>query len=131
MDNEKKNNHESPLNKRFHPRIAWGFMVRFRPHANHAAKWELATLKDVSEGGCSFFSGTAFRLGEVLEIEIQLPTVTDYMHFSGEVRRCEPDKKRHILRYGVAVQFTGLDEAKRRHFLLALEFLLKRQTKSA
>lgn len=130
LDNEKKNNLESSSNKRRHPRITWGFMVRFRPDAD-PAKWELSTLKDVSEGGCFFYSGTGYKPGEVLEIEIQLPTVTDYMHFTGEVKRCEPDQKKHIPRYGVAVQFGGLEEAKRKHFLLALEFLLKRQTKTA
>lgn len=105
-------------------------MVRFRPCTDPATKWELSTLRDISEGGCSFFSGKEYTPGEVLEIEIQLPTLTDFMHFTGEIKRCDPDQKKHITRYGVAVQFTGLDEAKRKHFLHALEFLLRRQAKA-
>ena|SRR3989338_5533544 len=117
------------INKRFYPRVGWSFMVRFRPKGSADAKWELATINDISEGGCFFYCVGPRQAGDILEIEVQLPALQGYMRFNGEIKRCQVDSSRPLPRYGLAVQFHGMDEEKKRQFVETLNFFLRRQEK--
>ena len=62
-----------------------------------------------------------------MEIEIQFPLLKGYMRFVGEVKRCEADKNKLPVRYGVAVQFLEIEEEKKKEFINSLSFLLLRK----
>jgi c-di-GMP-binding flagellar brake protein YcgR len=114
------------LSRRQHPRIAKRFVVKFRPKGAQDAQWEISTLNNVSEGGCSFFSDVAYALGQNLELGIQFPIFKEYMNFLGAVRRCDPDKNRVPVRYLMGVQFTEIEEAKKKEFIDNLNFFVKK-----
>jgi hypothetical protein len=116
-------------NQRRFPRVGWSFMVRFRPKGVPDAKWEMTTINDISEGGCFFYSGSSYGIGDVLEVEVQLPALQGYMRFNAEVKRCQGDTSRHLPRYGLAVEFFGMDEARKKQFIETITFFLKRQEK--
>lgn len=115
------------LSRRQHPRIAWRFVVRFRITTTPEATWEVSTIKDISEGGCFFLSETPYEVGQALEIEIQFPLLKGYMRFTGEVRRCEADKNKLPVRYGISLKFLEMAEQKKKEFIDTLSFFLKKQ----
>jgi len=114
--------------KRIHPRIAWSFMVRFRPHEETGrGGWAVSVIKNISIGGCYFYSNVAYESGQILDIEVQLPRLIDTMKFTGEVRRCEHSEEEKTNIYGVAVQFRDMDEQKKDIFVKTITFFLKKQ----
>jgi hypothetical protein len=114
--------------KRASPRISWRFIVKFKPHSiADLPVWETATVQNLSRGGCSFFSSAAYKVGDFLDIEIQLPLLREPMKFLGEVRRCEGEKDKKLL-YNIGVQFIEMDTDKIDAFNQTVEFFLKKQT---
>ena len=115
--------------KRIHPRIAWSFMVRFRPHSEVPVRggWYIAVIKNISVGGCYFYSSVPYESGQILDLEVQLPRLVDTMKFLGEVKRCERNEEEKVNIYGVAVQFTDMDQAKKEIFIKTITFFLKKQ----
>ena len=115
--------------KRIHPRIAWSFMVRFRPHSDKAERggWYIAVIKNISVGGCYFYSNIPYEPGQILDLEVQLPRLLEPMKFMGEVRRCECRDEEQVNIYGIAIQFTDMDQAKKDIFIKTITFFLKKQ----
>lgn len=87
---------------------------RVRVHLN--AKWEgvldrhEGTISDISLTGCFILTSGAVRDGELVRIEVQLPT-EGWIYQWGEVVY-------HISEMGFAVHFTGLSE--KEHTMLSL-----------
>jgi hypothetical protein len=122
MDDENKF-----TNLRHHPRISWHFVVKFRLKDGQEKNWQVSTVKDISEGGCFFYSNVAYQIGQVLEIRVQFPSIEVPMFFTGEVRRCELENVGQLSLYGVGVCFLGMDEEKRKYFIETITYFLKKQ----
>lgn len=113
-------------NSRKHPRIDWSFVAKVRlAEANE--KWQMTSIKNISEGGCYFYGSQALEVGKTVELEIKIPSVENPIYFMGKIKRCEEKKQGSTQIYGLAVQFQLMDESKRDKFIEAVIFFLKKQ----
>lgn len=116
------------MKKRMYPRISWTFMVRYRLRDEGGASWNVSVIKNISLGGCYFYSNTFYKVGQMLSIKVQFPAVMGAMKFTGEVKRCD-ERREGKSSYGLAVQFTEIDKARQTEFLDALGFFMNKQFK--
>lgn len=65
--------------------------------------------------------------GRILDLDVRLPRLIEAMKFTGEVRRCEHNEEDRVNIYGIAVQFTNMDETKKDIFIKTITFFLKKQ----
>lgn len=125
MDEERK-----WASKRLHPRISWSFSVRFKPHeSKNRGVWGVSLVKNISVGGCYFYSNIPYKIGQILDLEIKFPVLMEPMGFVGEVRRCEYNEEEKTGIYGLGVQFIEMDESKKDNFIKTVEFFLRKQSK--
>jgi len=115
------------IEKRAHPRIDKRFVIRFRSHNNKDSKWAVSILNNISQSGCYFYSNILCEVGQLLDIEIQIPALDDYMHFVGEVKRVESQEVVQITKYGVGVYFQEMEEEKKKKFLEMVDSPVKQQ----
>lgn len=117
---------ENYSEKRKHPRIQWGFLIRQRLFGRDV-KWEdLSVIRDISLGGCSFKSQRAYQVDDVLEIAIKLPGRRGSPILMGQVKRCEPTHVKNL--FFVAVAFQPMTDDQREILQGALEFLIKKSS---
>ena len=115
-------------NKRKHPRISWGFMIKFKQDGSDSG-WEgVSTVRDISEGGCSFNTSCEYRVDQVLELEIKFPSLRDPMPLRGEVKRSTRGTGPNL--FFVGVQFLKMDEPKRNELTGILDFFIKKSERS-
>lgn len=87
-----------------------------RVRVNLNARWEgvleqhVGTISDISTSGCFILTSGEVKSGELVRVEIQLPT-EGWIYQWGEVVYHVPD-------IGFAVRFTGLSE--KEHMMLSL-----------
>jgi len=117
--------------KRSHPRIPRQFIIRARAHDAGTRRWELPILENISLAGCYFLSSVRFEIGQILDIEVQLPVMREPLCCSGEVKRVEPKGTAPDSPCGVAVQFHEIEEDKKQKFQQVVDFTLKRQKKQS
>ncbi len=117
----------NPADRRKYPRIKWNFVMRFRIKDFEDIKWEISNIEDISVGGCLFYSPVPFQVGQILDIQIHLPRLQEFMFFNGEVKRVQSESVVAFTRYAVAVSFTFLEEEHKRIFTETIDFFLKRQ----
>jgi len=115
------------IEKRVHPRIDKRFVIRFKPHKRENSKWEMSILNNISQSGCFFYSNILCEVGQLLDIEIQIPELNDCMYFVGEVKRVEPQEIVRTTKYGVGVYFQEMEEEKKKKFLEVLDLSIKQQ----
>jgi len=113
------------IEKRAHPRVERRFVLRFRPHHSEDSKWVVSTLSNISQTGCYFYSSILCEIGQLLDVEIQFPVFSEYMHFVGEVKRVDPQEVVRITTCGVGVYFQEMEEEKKKEFLKVLDLSLK------
>jgi len=116
-------------NLRRYPRISWNFVVKFRLKDSKQSEWQTSTIKDISEGGCFFYSNVPYGVGQVLEILVKFPSMITPMQFIGEVKRCESGKDKQFSLHGIGICFLKMDEQKRQEFIETISFFLKKQKK--
>jgi len=117
--------------KRVSPRISWRFIIKFKPHTiEDLPVWETATIQNISTGGCSFFSSRSYKVGDILDIEIQFPLLREPMKFLGQVKRSEGEKDKKLSLYNIGVQFIEMDADKIGAFKQTVEFFLKKQSEN-
>jgi len=66
----------APGEKRRAPRVARGFMVRYR-RAGSGGQWAVSSLKDLSRGGARFSADIALEPGDTLDLQLMLPVSRD------------------------------------------------------
>ncbi|MFA6217589.1 MAG: PilZ domain-containing protein [Candidatus Omnitrophota bacterium] len=115
--------------KRVNPRITRNFVIRFRQsRTEHAANWETSVIKNISQGGCCFATSVSYLIGQVLELEVQLPSMNVPIKFLGEVRRCQyMEVVRDITAYMVAVRFQEIDPAQKKILVDTVDFFVQKQ----
>lgn len=91
--------------------------ARFRvcndDYTNKPSDWDMITIKNLGEGGLYFYHVNKIDIGVKLELSIALPHRGTWANCTARVCRvdypCKNEKKRTPI-YGVAANFTGLDE---------------------
>ena len=86
----------------------------------------MSALHNVSKSGCYFYSDVLCEVGQILDIEIQMPVFNEYMKFVGEVKRVESQEIVQITTCGVGVHFQEMEEEKKKKFIETLK-LFSRQ----
>ena len=67
------------------------------------------------------------EVGQLLDIDIQFPVFTEYMHFVGKVNRVDPKKFVRIAVCGVGIYFQEMEKEKEKKFFEVLDFSLKQK----
>lgn len=87
-------------------RVKRNFVVRVYQKGLSQTKYEVSQIENVSKGGMCFSSSILFKQGDILEIELRTPYISDVVHLEGIVLQCQ-DKVRGVI-YHVRVQFQNL-----------------------
>lgn len=117
------------VERRAFPRIPRRFIIRFRPKGQpEVLNWQVSVVKNISVGGCYFFSSVPYRVGQVLELGVQLPFSKEPIQPDGEVKRCEAlSSSKDWNTYGIAVQFLNLSPKEREILDSTVKYFLKRE----
>jgi len=91
------------------PRIAHGFMVRYRRPSDRG--WSVSPLRDLSSSGARFLSEQAFPVGTTLNLQLVLPTTKEPLALQARVARVTPGPM-DLAEYGVTfeVNAAGVQE---------------------
>lgn len=91
------------------PRVARGFMVRYRRPSDRG--WSVSPLRDLSSSGARFLSEQAFAVGTELNLQLVLPTVKEPLALQARVARVAPGPM-NLAEYGVTFEAdaTGIQE---------------------
>jgi hypothetical protein len=116
------------VERRAFPRISRRFIIRFRPKGQpEVLNWQVSVVKNISVGGCYFFSSVPYRVGQVLELGVQLPFSKEPIQLDGEVKRCEElSSAKDWSTYGIAVQFLNLSPKEKEILDSTVKYFLKR-----
>jgi len=121
MDNNKQ------YDKRLSPRITRTFIIRHRPRQDgELFEWDECFIKNMSLRGCYCSGSHPYKEGDILDIQIQLPTAKEPLRLTGEVKRCHPDKPLGV--YGIAIQFLDLDEQQKNIINETIAFFLHKRS---
>jgi len=105
--------------KRRDRRIKRSCTVRVKPYndATGSVAWGIVIMKDLSISGMSFTHTKKIPIGEILELNISLPTCPESIHCLAQV--CRADERQatkissaQISVYFIAVIFKDMDAAK-------------------
>ena len=89
------------------------FRVCSNDYTSKPCGWDMITIKKLGEGGVYFHHVDKIDVGVKLELSIALPHKGTWAHCTARVCQVDSpskDEKRRIPVYGVAANFTGLDE---------------------
>lgn len=116
---------ESFEEKRKYRRAPTRCMIRYRPPAEtDVRKSELSTIRDLSEGGARFTSGTAFAVGDHLDLEITCPRFPDPVKVQAEIRWRREIRKGFLYENGI--QFLNLSPEDQETIRQIVTFLLEK-----
>ena len=114
--------------RRKHPRIVKGFMLKYRAQGQGIEEWAgTSPIRDISLHGCLFACDQEYQPGQILELELKLPGVQECVFFLAEVKRCDATASSNI--YLTAVNFQKIDEQNKAAFSKAIDFFVKKQAK--
>jgi len=125
---------------KLNPRVTRNFILRFRPHQTDEnfisddgerkslANWEATVNKALNKEGCYFFSDSAYRIGDKLDIEIIFPSLQSPMKFLGEIKHCSEASYQSSPVFAIGVYFLEYEENKKSAFEQTIDFFLKKQT---
>ena len=91
----------SDLEHRRDPRIAHGFMVRYR--LPRESSWSVSPLRDLSSSGARFLGERSFDVGSDLELQLVLPLAKEPLVVQARVARASPGPM-NLVEYGVTFQ---------------------------
>ena len=104
-------------NSREHKRTIKPITARFHvcaeDYTDKARGWDMIIIKNLGEGGLYFHYVEKIDIGVKLEFSIALPHKGTWIHCTARVCRVDSpgkDAKGRIPMYGVAANFTALDE---------------------
>ena len=76
---------QTPEEGRQAPRVMHQFMVRYRPATAEQVAWQVAPLGDFSRTGARFWSERSYEVGNLLELQLVLPTSRAPIALKGRV----------------------------------------------
>ena len=106
------------------PRVAHGFMVRYRRPSDRG--WSVSPLRDLSSSGARFLSEQVLPVGTTLDLQLVLPTTKEPLALQARVARIIPGPM-DLAEYGVIfeVNAAGVQE-----IVAALAHFLRKQDKA-
>lgn len=104
------------------------FIARFRLYkgANYAGGWQVSTARNLTLTGCSLTSDASLKVGDFIEIEVQLPLPGRHMRFIGEIDRMDSHTDKLITVYTLDVTFVRIDEVKKEEFIKLMQSFQQR-----
>ncbi|MFA5119294.1 MAG: PilZ domain-containing protein [Candidatus Omnitrophota bacterium] len=119
----------SSADKRINPRITRNFVIRYRlSRTEQGTSWATSVIKNISQGGCCFATSAPFVIGQALELEVQLPSLTAPIKFFGEVKRCQyMESAQGITGYMVALRFQEIDPDQKKILIDTVDFFFRKQ----
>ena len=106
------------------PRIARGFMVRYR--LPQESSWSVSPLRDLSTSGARFLGERKFDVGAELQLQLVLPLAKEPLMLKARVARATPGPM-NLLEYGVLFH---VDEATVQQMIdVAVGHFLRKQRK--
>ncbi|MBN1794346.1 MAG: PilZ domain-containing protein [Candidatus Omnitrophica bacterium] len=115
------------IERRAYPRLVRHFSARFRPQEDTVGAWEVPIIENISQGGCYFYSTKPYRIGQLLDIEIQFPALGKPVHFTGKIKRLATNEQMRVRRFGMGVSFISMDAQHKAGFVETLAFFLTKQ----
>ena len=88
------------------PRVARGFMIRYRSASGGAAGWMMSPLRDLSVSGARFVSEQLFTVGALLEIQLVLPVSDQPVDLEAKVAWSKPGPL-NFVELGVTFELTS------------------------
>ncbi len=89
--------------------IMAGFQIRSdEAQEIESDDWYIVTLMNISAGGTFFYTKKDLRLGSLLDFKIDISDSPPTINCIGEIIRIE--KSNPPSRFGIATEFTGIDE---------------------
>ena len=118
------------VDRRLFPRICRRFLIKFKPKVDvENLTWQVSIIKNISVGGCYFYSAVPYNKGKILELAIQLPLSRCPIYTCGEVKRCEKlSQSDELPIFGIAVQFLELSSQDRKVLDSTVKYFLKTQS---
>ncbi len=112
--------------------------VRIEARGYIAAKtsWEKdgrpLQVTNISLGGLMMKTSTKFKVGETIELNIQLPFSPETVDITAKIVRVDVEGSRHLSnRFSVAAQFTSMKRSYRQKLAAALEALVNKSSQNA
>lgn len=105
-------------------RIARTFLIKYHWMEAGRTRWGLSQIKDLSATGLRFVAERDFPVGEVIDIEVRVPTAQDPLTLQGKIVWAKPRKLFSTVEYGL--EFVGLDEAATRAVAQAVDYFTGR-----
>ncbi len=119
MDNDQK--------RRKHKRIEKPYMARFRIKQYEglklsSTKWDMVTLKDLSAGGALFCYSKYLGPSSLLELKIDVSTVTPTINCVGKIIRTDRPQPHSLCR--IATEFTEIEDQEKEMISTTIENVL-------
>ena len=105
-------------------RIARTFIIRYPWMEGETSRWGMSQIKDLSATGLRFVAERDFTVGEVLDIEVRVPTAPNPLQLKGKIVWSKPRPLASTAEYGL--QFVGLNEATARSITEAVDYFTGR-----
>ena len=113
--------------KRYGNRVPNHHTLRVRQTAPSAkSKWDVSTIRNISETGLLFYSSGNYEPGSEVEIRMMNPVLLEEIACSAKVVRCFPLAKMAGM-YGVALEFADMKESDKEALKKTIEIFLKRK----
>ena len=107
--------------RRKHRRIQKPYMVRFKPHDNAEAKWDMVAVLNFGAGGTLFYYNEYIEANQILDIKINFTPSKDAINCMGKVIRCATVPAGMYL---IAVNFVDIDELLQEYVNKTIEDIL-------
>lgn len=91
--------------RRAFKRVPHNVLVKYKLYALPNSTVGMAVSKNISLGGVYFISLEEFKVGDLIDCRIQLPTAHKEARWMARVVRCENLKEKLVSTFGVAVEF--------------------------
>jgi len=104
--------------RRKHKRIDKPYMVRFKPHDDAEAKWDMVAVLNFGAGGALFYYNRKLNVDQILDIKINFTPSRPAINCLGKVLRSEGVPAGMFL---VAVVFVGMDDLEQEYVNKTIE----------
>lgn len=105
-------------------RIARTFIIKYPWMEGGTSRWGMSQIKDLSAAGLRFVAERDFAVGEVVDIEVRVPTAPDPLKLRGKIVWSKPRPLASTAEYGL--EFVGLHEATARSIAEAVDYFTGR-----
>lgn len=127
--------------EKLNPRVTRNFFLRYRIHQTDESfisddgeiksrpNWEATVNKAINKEGCYFFSNLAYRIGDMLDVQVTIPSLATPIQFLCEVKHCKEVLYQNSPIFAIGVFFLGCEGNKKDEFEQALDFFLLKQSR--